>query len=148
VFEALAEKEEFMMMPKEASHTIRSANYKSPKTILGFFAIVVGIVITGASAVIGLLSRVDSLHSYIPWVLFFAAFIVVVVLVGIFVTAWKDPTVLMLGQITGQDYIENKKLTLGDSNSGEYIEVQSNDLGSTFSDKEALDAPKNEEGSE
>ena len=135
-------------MPKEASHTIKSTNYKSPKTILGFFAIVVGILIAGTSAVIGLLSRVDALHSYIPWVLLFAAFVVVSVLVGIFVTAWKDPTVLMLGQISGQDYIENKKLTLGDSNSGEFFEVHSNDVKPTFSNRTALDAPKAEEGSE
>ncbi|MCH4813426.1 hypothetical protein [Vreelandella neptunia] len=137
------------MVPKEASHTIRNASYKSPKTILGFFAIVVGILIAGTSAVIGLLSRVESLHTYIPWILLFAAFVVVTVLVGVFVTAWKDPTVLMLGQISGHDYIENKKLTLGDSNSGEYLEVQSNEeLESGFSKKAAFDEPKDEEGSE
>lgn len=66
--------------------------------------------------VVGLLARFDSLHPFIPWILIFAAIVIVAVLVGVFVTAWKDPTVLMLGQISGQDYIENRKLALGDSN--------------------------------
>lgn len=135
------------MMPKEASHTIKSGSYKSPKTILGFFAIVVGILVTGASAVIGLISRVESLHPLIPWILVFSAIVVVIVLVGVFLTAWKDPTVLMLGQMTGHDYIEHKKLTLGDSGAGEYYEVISN-TESPSSSRAALEEPKGEEGSE
>jgi len=136
------------MMPKEASHTIRTASYKSPKTILGFFAIVVGILVTGASVVVGLLARFDSLHPFIPWILIFAAIVIVAVLVGVFVTAWKDPTVLMLGQISGQDYIENRKLALGDSSSGEYYEIIPEAGSQSSSSRKALEEPKSEEGAE
>jgi hypothetical protein len=98
------------------------ANYRSPKTILGFFAIVVGILVSGATLVIGILSGVSDLRYLIVPILVFAALLVVAVLVGVFITAWKDPTVLMLGQISGEVFIENRRLTLGDHMSGEYSE--------------------------
>ena len=105
-----------------ATETVTTANYRSPKTVLGFFAIVVAIVVTGATFVTGLLSRTPTLHHLVVPVLLFAGILVVAVLVGIFVTAWKDPTTLMLGQVTGEVFIENRRLTLGDSNAGEYTE--------------------------
>ena len=107
---------------QQAAEAVTAANYRSPKTVLGFFAIIVGILITGATFVVGIFSREAALHSLIVPVLLFCGGLVVVVLVGVFVTAWKDPTILMLGQVTGDVYIANRRLTLGDSNAGEFTE--------------------------
>lgn len=111
------------MAVQEASQTVRAMSYRRPKTILGFFAIIFAILSTTASVIIGVLSGTESLHSAIPWILFFLAIFAVAMVVGVFVTAWKDPTILMLGQVSGQDYIANRRLTLGDSDQGEYIEI-------------------------
>lgn len=134
------------MAIREIAHEIRGGTYRSPKTILGFFAIVVGLVLAAVVTTVAVLARAESLHALIPWILGFAAILVVVVLAGIFFTAWKDPTVLMLGQITGHDYIENRKLTLGDSIAGEYIEdvVQSSELVRGRGGQ--LPQPKSDEG--
>ena len=93
--------------------------FRAPKTVLGFFAIVLGIVVAGASVALGIFSRTPALHNLITPILLFVAVLIVALLVGVFITAWKDPTVLMLGEISGEAFIENRKLTLGDSVFGE-----------------------------
>jgi hypothetical protein len=110
------------MGASEGVEAITSASYRTPKTVLGFFAIIVGLVIAGASTVIAVFSRQTDLYALIVPVLVFVGFVVLAVLGGIFVTAWKDPTILMLGQVTGDIYIQNRRLTLGDSTAGEFTE--------------------------
>lgn len=133
------------MAIREVQQTIKSGSYRSPKTILGFFAIIIGILLTATTATIGILSRSELLHWLIVPVLIFAALVILFVLIGVFVTAWKDATVLMLGQVTGQEFIENRKLTLGDSISGEYIEDFSPALELEQRDTKRLPEPKTDE---
>lgn len=95
---------------------------KKPKTVLGFFAIVLCIVNTGGITLIGLLAGTESLHFLIPWVLSFLALVDLGIIGGIFAVTCFDPTKLMLGQVTGNEYLANRKLTLGDNEQGEYIE--------------------------
>jgi hypothetical protein len=95
---------------------------RTPKTVLGFFALLIGILFVSATWVIRILASRIELHYLIIPVLVFLAAILVLVLVGVFVTAWRDPTILMLGQVTGEVYLQYRRLVLGDSASGEFIE--------------------------
>jgi hypothetical protein len=110
-------------MFRESSEAVTAANYRSPKTVLGFFAIIAGILISGSVFAVGIFARVRELQWLIPPVLWFCAIVIVALLGGVFITAWKDPTILMLGQITGDVYIENRRLTLGDSVGGEFTHL-------------------------
>src|SRR5438874_773163 len=110
---------DFMSGFREATQAMAGGTYRSPKTVLGFFAILIGILASAAVVVIGVLARVAALHYLILPILLFVAAVIVFSLLGVFVTAWKDPTILMLWHVTGEIYIENSKLTLGDSSAGE-----------------------------
>lgn len=105
------------MTLREATRAVTTANYRAPKTILGFFALVVAIL--SSSTVIGILARVAALHGLIIPVLLLLAGIAAAAIAGVIATAWKDPTILMLGQVSGEIYIANRKLTLGDSAAGD-----------------------------
>ena len=98
----------------------QSAN---PRTVLGFFAIVLGLMFTAAVSASAVLAETHTLTNLIPYVLGFAAIILVLVLLGIFVVMLTDPSKLMLGQITGSEYVEIHKLMLGDSLVGERQEA-------------------------
>lgn len=127
--------------------SVKTVTYKKPKTVLGFFAIVLAILGTTGSAIVGLLSRTEPLHSAVPWVLAFLGFVFLGTLVGVFVTAWRDPTILMLGQVSGEDYLANRRLTLGDSDEGEYIDVSRVTQSEVITDQPAgLPEPKADEG--
>ena len=108
---------------REATEAVTSANYRAPKTILGFFAIVLGILASSTVVVVGILVHVPVLHRLVIPVLLFAAAILVAALAGVLLTAWKDPTILMLGQVTGEVYLANRRLTLGDSTAGEFAQL-------------------------
>ena len=107
------------MTLREATRAVAAANYRTPKTILGFFALVVAILSSSTVVVIGILARVPALHGLIVPVLILLAGIAAAAIGGVMVTAWKDPTILMLGQVSGEIYIANRKLTLGDSATGD-----------------------------
>jgi len=80
--------------------TVRSAAaamaYRAPKTIFGFFAILMGILASGVVFAVGILARYRELHYLILPILIFVGVVFVLTLVGLFLTAWKDPTKLML----------------------------------------------------
>lgn len=99
-----------------------TAQFRSPKTVLGFFAVLIAILASGAVFAIGIFARVPELHGFIAPILVFVGTVIVVTLIGVFVTAWKDPTILMLGQMSGEVYVEYRRQLLGDSTSGEYLE--------------------------
>jgi hypothetical protein len=81
--------------------------------------VIVGVLVSGSVLAVTAVARVRELQHLVLPILLFAAFVVLMVLVGVFITAWKDPTILMLGQVTGDVYIQNRKLTLGDSTVGD-----------------------------
>lgn len=106
------------------SEVLSAASFRSPKTVLGFFAAVIALVLTAASFLVAVLAREAGLHGLVLPVLGYLGVLIVAVLLFVCVAAWKDPTMLMLGQVTGEAYLANKKLTMGDSSAGEYQEVQ------------------------
>src|SRR5687768_9221322 len=107
------------MTLREATRVVAAANYRAPKTILGFFALVVAILSSSTVVVIGIIAHVPALHRLIIPVLLLLAAIAAAAIGGVIVTAWKDPTILMLGEISGRIYIANRRLTLGDSALGD-----------------------------
>jgi uncharacterized membrane protein len=96
--------------------------FKTPKTILGFFAIILAILFLASIWIVRILASDPTLHYLIVPILVFLAAILLLVLIGVFITAWKDPTILMLGQVTGEVYLQYRQLKLGDSSQGETIE--------------------------
>ena len=114
------------MTLREATRAVTAANYRAPKTILGFFALVVAILSSSTVVVIGILARVPALHGLIIPVLLLLAGIAGAAIGGVIATAWKDPTILMLGQVSGKIYIANRKLTLGDSATGDSSRMSGN----------------------
>lgn len=107
----------------ETTEQVAQARTRTPKTVLGFFAIVLGIVAMSAAGVIAAIVGTPALHGLIVPILLFAGVLIVAVLVGVFLTAWRDPTVLMLGEVTGETFVEHRRLTLGDSTRGDQEEV-------------------------
>lgn len=96
--------------------------FKTPKTILGFFAVLLAILFLSAIWIIRILASDSSLHYLIVPILLFLASVLLLVLIGVFITAWRDPTILMLGQVTGEVYLKYRRLVLGDSTQGESVE--------------------------
>jgi len=90
------------------------------KTILGFFSFVLGLIGLAAYGITQVLSRVEVLHSLVPWVLAFAASYVVLLSIVLILIVLISPEKLMLGQVSGEEYRKIKQqLRLGDSTSGE-----------------------------
>jgi len=99
------------------------AGIRSPKTILGFFALVLGIAVVGAAVAIRTLAQTTNLHNLVLPILMFTGGLVIFVIVAVLAIALIDPTKLMLGEISDEAYIENRKLSLGDSLHGEQVEL-------------------------
>ncbi|MGB2710663.1 MAG: hypothetical protein WBC33_04040 [Conexibacter sp.] len=110
-----------MSVIRELTQTIRSGERSAPKTVLAFYGVVAGIIAGASIAAIAVLARQPELRYLVAPILIFDAVLVVLLLIGVFVVSLIDPTRLMLGQITGRDYIENRRLTMGDSRSGEHM---------------------------
>src|SRR5262249_9474047 len=108
---------------KEAAEGLTTARYRSPKTILGFFSVVMAIYATWPVVIVDVRSRNQALPHLIAPILVFPGALFLAVLAGILITAWKDPTILMLGEVSGEVFIQNRKLTLGDSTAGEFTEL-------------------------
>lgn len=106
-------------MFRESVRQVASRDTTSPKTALGFFALVLGLALAAGVPTIAVLSRREELHFLIPWVLGFFALLVIVSFVGIFAfVVFGDPSKLMLGQVTGTEYRELQRMLLGDSSTG------------------------------
>jgi hypothetical protein len=105
---------------RQAVEAVTSRESSAPRTILGFLLAMYTVLLTGsAGVVIALVSTGSS--GLIPWVLAFAATITIALSVAVLTITWKDPTRLMLGQITGREYAAiRRELTFGDDVSGEH----------------------------
>jgi len=57
----------------------------------------------------------------VPYVLGFGAFVFIVLLAAVVILNFKYPEKLMLGNVTGSEYVEIQHATLGDSRSGELV---------------------------
>ena len=96
--------------------------FKAPKTILGFFVIVIGILGLTIYNLTVIFSENDPLQFMIPWIVLFSGVVFVLVCVGIFVTAWINPEKLMLGEVRGEVYLQMLQIKQGDSDKGEFVE--------------------------
>ncbi len=94
-----------------------------PRTILGFLLGMFTVVVSGAVAVTIALGGTKS-SWLIPIVLSFVAVVTVGLLIGVMKQAARDPASLMLGQITGDEYQSIRRLTMGSSSTGEYLETR------------------------
>jgi hypothetical protein len=97
----------------------------NPKTVLGFYATVLGLVLATTVGLVGVLA-VNNVATYlIPWLLGFSGFVFVALIAGVFIVSLKDPSKLMLTQVTGMEYAQIQTLILGDSSTGDRLEVVS-----------------------
>jgi hypothetical protein len=96
--------------------------FRSPKTILGFFAVLIGILGVSIFALARVFADVAELRTYIPALLLFGGGAFVFIALAILITAWINPEKLMLGEVRGDVYLQMLKLRQGDSELGEIIE--------------------------
>ena len=108
-----------MSLVKQAVQAVASRESAAPRTILAFLLGMYTVLLTCAVGTVVALASTDS-SGAIPYVLGFVALITVALSIAILVITWKDPTRLMLGQITGREYAAiRRELTYGDDLSGE-----------------------------
>lgn len=101
--------------------TIRGRQLAQPKTILSFILGVFTVVVTaGVAVAIALVG--DSL-TLVAIILAFIALFAIGLVVTVMRQTARDPSALMLGEITGTEYEAIRRLTLGDSSAGERVET-------------------------
>jgi hypothetical protein len=106
---------------QEVMRAIRSGERSAPKTVLGFLVIMTSILGSASTFAFWFFSGETALHYMVP-IVFVVFIILFVTIVGaVLLICWKDPSKLMLGQITGREFALIQQLTLGDSNAGERI---------------------------
>ncbi len=110
-------------MFKEVTQAAGGRQTINPRTVLGFYATVLGILFTGVIGAIAVLASSKVGTWLIPWLLVFLAVLVVALIGGVFILNARDPSKLMLGQITGTEYAVINRASLGDSLTGERVEM-------------------------
>jgi hypothetical protein len=96
---------------------------EQPRTVLGFYAISAGIMFSGMVGLIGVLGWTGEAAWLIPYLAIAAVAIFISMIVGVFVVNLKAPEKLMLGRVSGSEFVEIQRVQLGDSRSGERIEI-------------------------
>jgi hypothetical protein len=105
---------------QQVVHAVRGGEYRAPRTILAFLGSIVAIT---AAMVVGLsfaLSGSASLHFVIIGAAVFVVILICVAVGIVVIFAWKNPSKLLLGQVSAKDYIAIQ--TMGDDVYGEYLE--------------------------
>lgn len=114
-------------MIEQLTHAIRGGQYTGPKTILGFLGAVYLLAVSFALGTIVALASSGKVIWLIPVILLLVVVGTVALIWAVLKLAGKDPTPLVLGQISGGDYIAHKQLLKrGDSAAGELLEVPEN----------------------
>jgi len=90
---------------------------------LGFYAGVLAILDSASLIAVAVLAQTHTMTWLIPWVLVFAAAVFLLLVGGVFTVNLFDPAKLMLGQISGSEYVAIHAMPLGDSVSGEHMIV-------------------------
>lgn len=111
-----------MPLVHQAMQSITSRRSSQPRTILGFlFGIYSALTAAAVACIIALVGTGSS------WLIGFIALYIGITGIGLLIAvmrqASKDPTGLQVGQLTGSEYESIRRLTLGDSSSGERIEI-------------------------
>lgn len=108
-------------MWRQVSQAFTSGQYSAPKTILGFLGAVYVALLSFAFAAILVLVSTESVQWLIAPILAFVGLGTIALLIAVLYFARKDPTPLVLGQITGGEFNEHRRITQGDSLHGERI---------------------------
>jgi hypothetical protein len=103
----------------EVIRAIQARQAANPKTVLGYYAGVSGILLSGCVAAVWVLATTHTATYLIPWILGFGGLVFVAVLVGVYRLNVTDPSKLMLRAVTGSEYYEIQRARLGDSLHGE-----------------------------
>jgi hypothetical protein len=103
----------------EVFKAVQRRQFTSPRTVLGFYAGVLVILDSASLLAIGVLAETHTMAWLIPWILGFGAVVFVGLIGGVFTINIIDPGKLMLGQISGTEYVAMHKIPLGDSLAGE-----------------------------
>ncbi|MBU2696213.1 hypothetical protein [Pimelobacter sp. 30-1] len=109
-----------MSSPQEATRSVLSRSTESPRTILAFHAVVIGLILSFTVGVTTTLAVSGAAVWMIPWVVGVGFLGGVGYAAAVFLVAKDDPSKLMLGQVTGTEYAEIQRVVLGDSSSGEH----------------------------
>jgi hypothetical protein len=105
----------------DASKVVQRRHTENPRTVLAFYATVLGLALATIVALVGTLATTEVYTEAIPYLLGFGALLLVLLLGGVFAVTLADPSKLMLGQVTGMEYAEIQRVQLGDSRTGEDI---------------------------
>ncbi len=95
---------------------------RHPRTVLGFYAVLLGLVETGVVAILLVLASQQDLHHLVPWVIGFGAVIFVAIIAVVVAMNVIDPTKLQLEPMKGREFLDYQRVTRGDSIGGDYIE--------------------------
>lgn len=108
---------------RQMSREVVSGAYTRPKTVLAFFGIVLAIAVAGAVGLVAVVGRYDLAETFIWVALVFVAVIFIAILFEVFRHIRRDPTRLMLGEMSGREFAEYQRMTMGDSLTGEVVET-------------------------
>ena len=111
------------MVFKEVTQAIQGRQTVNPRTVLGFYATIVALLLTASVGASAVLASTKTATWLIPWVLVFIGILIVALIIGVFVINYRDPSKLMLGQITGSEYAVINSAILGDSQAGERLQL-------------------------
>lgn len=94
----------------------------NPKTVLGFYATVLGIGLAACTSLTTVLAITRAADWLIPWVIAFGGGFLVLLVTGVFIINVIDTTKLMLSPVSGTEYAAiHKGIVLGDSLTGERV---------------------------
>ncbi|MBI2242767.1 MAG: hypothetical protein HYU55_02010 [Nocardioides sp.] len=110
-----------MSLPSDAWRGIQTRRTENPRTILAFYATVIGLLLAAGLGTASAILISDSATYLLPWVLGFCGLMFVMIVGGVFLVSLNDPSKLQLGQVTGEEYAEIQRVALGDSSSGERV---------------------------
>ncbi|MFG2037530.1 hypothetical protein [Dactylosporangium sp. NPDC048998] len=121
-------------MLKEVTEAVRGRQTINPRTVLGFYATVLGLLLAAVVSGSAVLASTKTATWLIPWLILFAAVMFVALIAGVFVITLIDPSKLMLTQISGTEYATIRKITLGSSESERTELIAIRPLGATTLD--------------
>jgi hypothetical protein len=109
----------------QITNAVRSRQSINPRTVLGFYATVLGILATAAVTGAAVLASADRETWLIPWLFGFSGAVLLLLLIGVFIVTLIDPSKLMLTQVSGTEYAAiQQQVVLGDSTSGERLVLE------------------------
>lgn len=109
-------------MATQVTQAVRRKQTLNPKTVLGFYATILGLLFAGVVGIVSVLAATDTSTFLIPWLLGFAGTFLLLLMLGVFIVSLRDPSRLLLTQVSGTEYVAIQTQTvLGDSLTGERV---------------------------